>query len=326
MSKILPFLVLIAAMIPIQMMGQSVPQIIFDTDMGPDYDDVGALAVLHALAAQGECDILATVASDGHPSIAPTIEVLNRYFEKPDIPIGSPSRNAPAFTAENSWNDSLIHRYLPQVKTNSEYPQAVKVYRKILAESADTSVTIVTVGFVTNLADLLRSGPDEFSLLSGKELIRKKVKNYVAMAGVFPEGKEFNVYQDSVSSNVVFSQWPTPILFSGFEIGARIGTGRHTAHMNVRNSPVQWAYKYNLETFGGGKALSRPSWDHTAVLVAVRPAGDYFYVNGPGRFIINPDGTNSWDPATDAGHHFLTHKYPYRIVAELLEGLMMYTP
>lgn len=33
--------------------------------MGPDYDDVGAIAILHALADLGECEILATLASDG---------------------------------------------------------------------------------------------------------------------------------------------------------------------------------------------------------------------------------------------------------------------
>lgn len=69
-------------------------KIIFDSDMGPDYDDVGAIAILHALAAKGECEILATVASDGYPYIAPTLEVFNRYFGKPDIPIGVPGSEA----------------------------------------------------------------------------------------------------------------------------------------------------------------------------------------------------------------------------------------
>ena len=36
-------------------------KIIFDTDMLTDFDDVGALACLHALADAGECEILATV-------------------------------------------------------------------------------------------------------------------------------------------------------------------------------------------------------------------------------------------------------------------------
>ena len=57
-------------------------KIIFDTDMGPDFDDVGAITILHALAAKKECEILATVASDGYPYIGPTLEVFNRYFKK----------------------------------------------------------------------------------------------------------------------------------------------------------------------------------------------------------------------------------------------------
>ena len=35
------------------------PKIIFDTDMVEDYDDVGAMAVLHAMADAGKCEILA---------------------------------------------------------------------------------------------------------------------------------------------------------------------------------------------------------------------------------------------------------------------------
>src|SRR5690625_7325019 len=57
----------------------------------------------------------------------------------------------------------------------------------------DSSVTIVTVGFMSNLAELLKSRPDRYSPLSGRELVGKKVKQYVAMAGMFPQGREFNV-------------------------------------------------------------------------------------------------------------------------------------
>ena len=47
--------------------------LIFDTDMAPDYDDVGAMAVLHALADSGEVDILATVSSNKQETTAPCI-------------------------------------------------------------------------------------------------------------------------------------------------------------------------------------------------------------------------------------------------------------
>ena len=42
---------------------QPVP-VILDTDIGPDYDDVGAMAVLHALADAGEARPLAVMSSN----------------------------------------------------------------------------------------------------------------------------------------------------------------------------------------------------------------------------------------------------------------------
>ena len=37
--------------------------LILDTDLGPDYDDVGAMALMHALADSGQVNILAVVSS-----------------------------------------------------------------------------------------------------------------------------------------------------------------------------------------------------------------------------------------------------------------------
>jgi inosine-uridine nucleoside N-ribohydrolase len=301
-------------------------KIIFDTDMGPDYDDVGAITVLHALAARGECEILACLASDGYPTISPTIEAFNRYFGKPYIPVGAAVKGAPDFSASNNWNDSIVAKFLPECKTNSDYPSATEVYRKTLASQPDGSVTIVTVGFISNLADLLKSKPDKYSPLSGKELIVKKVKNWVAMAGVFPQGREFNVFKHPEASYYVFQNWPTPVLFGGFEIGSSILTGRKVAGSGNKNSPVVWAYKYNLDTYEGKKADKRQSWDQTAVLCAVRNPEQYFYVNGPGKFVILQDGSNLWSPDENKSHYFLTHKYPYQHIADILDELMMYQP
>jgi len=301
-------------------------KIIFDSDMAPDFDDVGAIAILHAFAARGECEILATVASDGYEKTAPTLEVFNRYFGKPDIPVGAPGKEAPVVASSNHWNDSLIVKYLPQKKTNADYPSATGVYRNVLAKQPDRSVVIVTVGFLSNLADLLNSGSDQFSPLSGKDLVARKVKKWVAMAGGFPEGNEFNVNQHAKASEYVFQNWPTPILFSGFEIGAKIMTGSKVSEIGSENSPVHWAYKYCLETYDKKPTLTRNSWDHTAVLCAVRNPEDYFYVVGNGTFVCNPDGSNSWDPDKTSNHSFLVHKYPYQKIANILDDLMLYEP
>ena len=301
-------------------------KIIFDSDMGPDFDDVGAIAILHALAAKGECEILATLASDGYPTIAPTLEVFNRYFKKPNIPIGVPGPNAPSFSCPNHWNDSLVVKYLPKLKTNKDYLSATEVYRKVLASQKDNSVVIVTVGFISNLEALLKSGPDKNSALSGKELVAKKVKKLVAMAGGFPEGNEFNVNQHAKASMYAFQNWPTPILFSGFEIGVNILTGNKVATQGTKGSPVQWAYEYCLATYEKKPFLNRNSWDHTAVLCAVRNPEDYFYVIGNGTFVCNADGSNTWNADKNSNHSFLVHKYPYQKIANILDDLMLYEP
>ncbi len=299
-------------------------RIIFDTDMGPDYDDIGAIAVLHALADKGECKILATVASDGHPSIAPTIEVFNRYFNRKDLPVGVSSKGAPDFTATNNWNDTIINRYAPELKSKT-YPGAVGVYRKVLAKQPDNSVTIVTVGFLSNIAELLDSKADKYSELSGRELVKRKVKQLVAMAGGFPEGDEFNVNKHAAASVEAFTKWPRPILFSGFEIGAKIFTGARVAKSGS-DGPVAKGYEYNLKTYRKEVAANRQSWDQTAVLIAVRNPADYFYVSDPGKFVIKEDGKNLWNPDVDAGHRFIIHKYPYKQIEKVIEDLMLHEP
>lgn len=296
-------------------------KIIFDTDMGPDYDDIGAISVLHALADSGECEILATVASDGHPSIAPTIEVFNRYFGRDSIPVGEAVQGAPDFTAENGWNDTLINTFAPDVRTK-DYPDAVTVYRRVLASQPDNSVTIVTVGFLSNISALLDSQPDEYSELNGVDLIKAKVNQLVAMAGAFPEGREFNVIKHASASVNAIAKWPQPILFSGFEIGVQILTGGKVAEQGGDN-PVSTGYAYNLRTYTKDGETNRNSWDQTAVLCAARNPEDYFYVNGPGKFIVHEDGSNAWDPTTDAGHYFISHKYPYNYVSDTIEDLML---
>src|SRR5674476_1136076 len=65
-------------------------KIIFDTDLGPDYDDVGALAFLHAMADSGKVDILATVSSNKNDLVAPSINVINTYFGRGELPVGAP--------------------------------------------------------------------------------------------------------------------------------------------------------------------------------------------------------------------------------------------
>jgi inosine-uridine nucleoside N-ribohydrolase len=298
--------------------------IIFDTDIGPDYDDVGAITLLHALADSGQAKILATIASTKYPAVAQVLSVFNTYFERPEIPIGVPKGEAIVDKDSQNWSDTIVARYSHSVKSNEEVPDAVEVYRKVLAGQPDGSVTIVTVGFLTNLANLLDSKPDQYSKLAGRELVQKKVKQLVSMAGKFPEGKEFNVFKDAPASKKVFDIWPTTIIFSGFEIGQKIKTGLPLIqNENIHNSPTKDVFRISIPKAKEDKD-GRMSWDQTAVLVAIKGASPYYDLK-PGKFITLEDGSNRWD-ASQKGHLYMVEKMPVAQVTALINNLMMHQP
>lgn len=322
MNKILFFfLFLLVSDSFAQNRGKANTSMILDTDIGPDYDDVGAMAVMHALADKGELRPLAVIASNKNELVVPVINILNTYFGRPELPTGAPKGPGADFGTPLKWPEMLVEKYKPETAKTSDAPDAVETYRKILAKESDQSVTIVTIGFLTNLADLLASKPDKVSPLSGSALVKKKVKQLVSMAGKFPEGREYNVYADSISSAKVFEEWPTEILFSGFEIGEKIKTGLKLVANTRLDSPVKDVYAKAMPLSKEDEA-GRMSWDQTAVLVAARGVQPYFGLKR-GKIIIE-DGNNKWRDDPMGPHAYLVQNMPAEQVVAVIEGLMMW--
>lgn len=298
--------------------------IIFDSDMGPDYDDVGAIAILHALADKGETKILATMASTKYADVAGVLNVFNTYFGRPNLPVGVPKGDALELRDWQHWTDTLLAKYPHSFKSNDDAQDAVKLYRKILASQPDRSVTIVTVGFLTNLSNLLNTTGDEYSRLDGKALVAKKVKLLVCMGGKFPSGYEFNVMKDAKASQNVYQNWPTRVIFSGFEIGAKIMAGITLIHNDqIKNDPVKDVFRISIP-LAKEDSLGRKSWDETAVLVAIKGYSQ-FYTLHPGRIIVAGDGKNSWDD-TGKGQAYLVEKVDYHEVEKLINDLIQHQP
>lgn len=299
-------------------------KIIFDTDLGPDYDDVGALAFLHAMADSGKAEILATVASNKHELVAPSIEVINSYFGRSGLAIGAPKSEGVNLGSSQYWADSIVSKYPHKIKSTNEVPDAVDVYRKTLINQPDTSVSIVTVGFFTNLSDLLHSQPDNISPLTGDELVKKKVKRVVSMAGKFPEGREFNVFMDSSASEYVCKNWPGEIIFTGFEIGWNIRTGLRLIKSDIKNSPVKDVFSISIPLSAEDKD-GRMSWDQTAVLIGVYGT-EGFFNTVRGRIIIYPDGSNGWENNPEGLHFYVQQKMPETQMSTFIEDRMMHVP
>ncbi|WAC21821.1 nucleoside hydrolase [Luteolibacter sp. SL250] len=306
--------------------------VIFDTDMGPDYDDVGALAVLNRLADLGEAEILAAGASNHLPNAVRLIGLINRSYKREGIPIGALKGKGPGIDTWHKgekWTEVLPQRYPIDLPLSAEAPDAVAIYRKALAAAEDGSVVMVSVGFFPNLRNLLRSPADAASPLDGKELVRKKVKRLVSMAGKFPSGKETNIIVDPESAREVFEDWPVEILIAGYEVGRHVRTGDRMIRMEIKGNPVVDAYAMSIpqdkEEMGktsryevGGRA----SYDQTAVLAAVRP-GDRYFSTERGNLKVDPDGTNHWEVSAEGRHTRLVEKMPAVELAAEIEDLMM---
>ncbi|MBQ0033581.1 MAG: nucleoside hydrolase, partial [bacterium] len=274
-------------------------KVIFDTDMICDFDDVGALACLHALADAGECEILATVScTRGNASVA-AIEVINGYYGRAGIPVGCVKGEGilgeyPGATKKVDPKDPIVrddsddggHAKFRQLAADyphwvrhldaDEAPDATEVYRRTLASAPDRSVVICSVGFLTNLRKLLESKPDGISPLDGRSLVAQKVKRWVAMACSYPTGKECNSMCDAASSRVVLESWPTPAVFSDFQYGFDIYTGRALAERPGSRNPVKDVFVGNIPPLAAVRADpaawarrcygvgGRSSWDETA--------------------------------------------------------------
>ena len=202
-------------------------RLIFDTDIGNDEDDALAIGVIHALQSRGECNLLAVTVTKDHELSAPFVDVINTFYGRGDIPIGvvrnGPTPEPSKFTILANQRDDGKLRYPHDLMSGADAPEATVLLRQVLARQPDRSVVIVQVGFSRNLARLLDSVPDRHSPLAGRELVQQKVKLLSVMAGAFQpiDGKvhlEYNVVEDLPSARKLAQEWPTDVIYSGFEI------------------------------------------------------------------------------------------------------------
>lgn len=277
-----------------------VPKIVFDTDVCNDVDDVLALAMLHSLQSRGNCELLAVTISTPDELAASFVEAVNTFYGRPGIPIGltrarikhEPSR----YLHLAASVDEGKPRYPHAGKQGDAVPPPAAVLRKVLSAQPDQSVVIVQVGYFSNLAALLESSGDAECPLDGVELVRRKVRLLSTMAGTFgpgPRDFEFNVMQDQAAARTVARRWPTPVVWSGKEVGLALRYPASSIERDygyVAHHPV--AEAYNLFE---PAPHHRPCWDLTSVLYAVFPDRGYFELSRPGMVTIEDDGHTRFD-------------------------------
>jgi len=275
----------------------SLTPVILDTDFYSGPDSVGGEAALLALELRSEVQVIAMgvntrfnrpqVATDSWKCMA----AIAQFYGYPNIPIGSdmPDNGPPP----SSFNFIGPCAALASPHTPQPLP-AVELYRKALAAQPDGSVVFVETGYEENLQSLLNSSPDSISPLNGAQLVAQKVQTLVVMGGGYPSSVGENNFQGNAgAASFVATNWPTKIVYSGYEVGANVITGHTVSSVHPANSPVRVA----MEAFGGvNKSIT--SFDLTAIYHAIRPTDASLTEVGPGTNAIGTYGANTFTLGT----------------------------
>ena len=278
-------------------------RIILDTDMGSSTDDLFALMMLHRYMDMQRCKLIGVIVDRMGRANADIVDVLDTYYGHPDIPIGLETQGQeethvwiPYHNLAYARTTEGVPMFQRTVGDEGSYMEGYKLYRKLLAEQPDHSVTIASIGLVTTLARLLLSGPDEYSPLNGQELVRRKVKSIYAMGGVFGDAVEpdYNFKQAIDFSMTFFELLPkeVDVVFSPGEVGDPLDYRPELVIADMDwtdHHPIKWAYQFlNCNT-------GQKMWDPQAVINAVE-GDDFFKLSERGWVTLTRRGETLFTP------------------------------
>jgi hypothetical protein len=335
LALVLPFTGPLAAQTDWQDPVQPV-NVILDSDMSANADDVGDHAMLWALAARGEVNVLALIVSSTNDYSASAARAIATYYGHPTIPIGANKGNIPnAYKASFSYyTQQLTAQFGTPGDSRANYPNAVTVYRQALAAAADHSVVIVAGGYYRPLVDLLQSGPDAISPLTGPQLVAQKVKRLVPVGGRFPDSFDNdhgNLSVDSDSASYLVANWPAPLVWIPDDQVWDVITGP-AATADPALNPVKLAY--NLYCWDGLYCNnSTPGWTQVGLLYAIRgEIGASFSVGGQNGSTVVWDnsqpipGRSIWSQTPDRQHAYLLKVVPGATLSAVINPLIQWTP
>ena len=274
--------------------------IILDSDFGSSTDDLFALMMLNHYIDDGLVDLKGVIVDREGEKNAGVVDIFNTYYGHPNIPVGlerNGVKNPRCFIPYNGICDLTNEKGEPMFKrtlNTATLPDGYKLYRKLLSEAQDKSIVVVAIGFATTLSQLMQSGADEFSPLSGTELLEKKVKSIYIQSGRFEAGdslcgynmraasKQSAVFYDRLPKNVDLIMSPSNIGDGMNYVPADVLSDLSTTELN----PIKAVYtNYTCDT---GQRM----WDTNCLVQAV--LGDKEYNLSPRGWVTFVDkGENS---------------------------------
>jgi inosine-uridine nucleoside N-ribohydrolase len=287
--------------------------VIFDTDLGNSIDDALALALLYGLDGKNEARVVSVSISKPNLKAAALAEVIGRFYAGAvsgafgavgrTLPIGvatggSMSDDTPMLTgplAKKNAEGKLVYEHgIHKLIDTAEVPALI---RNAFTSQHDQNCVVVVVGPATNIVKVL-------DLPGVKDLIGRKVRFLSIMGGAYPDGEpEFNIKADIPAARKLFTEWPTPVVASGFEVGQALlypGSSIEKDFGWTADHPVADAYRaYEKMPY------DTPTWDLSSVLHAIRPEQGYFKVSDPGTIQVMDDGRTKFIPSPQGRHRYL---------------------
>ena len=304
-------LIVIASLFPL--FGIAQQRVIVDTDIDSDVDDAGTLAMLYTLHKQHKIDLLGTIVTSDDPFAATCVSAFNAFYGMDRLPLGF--LEGQSFLKNHSRYTRQISEEFPHdLASWRDAETATHTYRKLLAESPDHSVVILTIGHLSSLQKLLQSSADQYSPLNGKQLVEAKVLKWYCMGGFYPEGIEANFSRPDPASTVYcLDNWTKEVVFCGWEVGQQVVTG--DAALKARLYPKHPVYRaYELYNDFKGRA----SWDQVTAFLLTDEASRYFELDNAGYYQLKADGSNRWIPGKKSNQSVVKLK-PDADVKELAE-------
>lgn len=291
--------------------------IIFGTDWWTDCDDLAAMRILLRAHKKGEIRLLGVGINACMDLSVASVDGFINLEGAENIPLGI-DLDATDFEGTHLKYQKNLADFAVKYKKNGDAEDAVRLYRRLLAES-DGDVEIVEVGFLQVFANLLLSEGDDISPETGLSLVKSKVKKVWVMAGKWDEdgGREHNFCNNprSRKGGEVFCRLcPVPVTFLGFEIGIRVVSGD-------RLSADDFLYRGFADH---GSEKGRFSWDPMTALMAV--TGDeekagYDTVAGKAR-LDEETGNNYFTVIENGPHKYVKMKFSPEYYADMINSII----
>lgn len=268
--------------------------VIYTTTMSRP-DSALALALLYGLQAKREARVAAIAVSGAGLGTAAFCDAVGRFYSPG--PVANSNRTLPVglFADGTLPPDSpmvkavMAHEppYAHSIERLSDTSELPALMRNALTAQADGKAAFLLSSPATHLAKVL-------NLLGTRDLIVAKVKLLV----ICDSGDK----QDAAALRQILTDWPTPIVYFGPEIGVAVPYPATSIEKDFSWStahPVIDAYRACHPM-----PYDAPTWDMAAALYAVRPDAGLFPLSA-GSIQVSDAGALSFSPSPTGKHHAL---------------------